>query len=376
MNFLLKEYLQELEYLVNIDSGSWDAEGTAKIADYFKKKFTDIGWSVKKHQFDEAVGPCLEITNGDTQQFDILLIGHMDTVFTKGTAAARPFCIRDNKAYGPGVNDMKASLLSLYYAIKDLDEAGILDKASICVAMNSDEEISSRYSTPWIRTLAKKSRYAIVVEPARIDGTMVNKRRGVGRYYIEFTGVASHTGVSPEKGISAINEMANWTVALHGLTNLAAGTNLNVGVVSGGTTANTVAEKCNIEVDLRISDLAEAERVDNAIRELLANPKTPGIKVSVKGGVTRPPMNPTPEALDLCKAVEKIGKELGVDVIFKATGGASDANTTGALGVPSLDGLGPIGGYAHTANEYLDIESVKPRLELLRGTIEYIVRSR
>jgi glutamate carboxypeptidase len=365
MDFSQEEYLKELEYLVNIDSGSFDPEGTAKIAAYFTEKFRALGWQVTSHQLDTAVGPCLQITNHSTEQFDMLLIGHMDTVFTKGTAEKRPFSIQGNRAYGPGVVDMKASLLSVYYAVKHLDSLGLLEKISVGIAFNSDEELSSKYSRPWLERMGAKSKCALVLEPARADGSMVNTRRGVGRYTIEFKGVPSHSGVAPEKGISAINELAHWIIALHGLTNYEKGTNINVGVVKGGTTPNTVAEDAVASVDLRMKDLDEVAKIEKTIQDLLDNPKTPGIKVTVSGGVTRPPMNPTPAALELCKKVDEIAERLGVDFQWIATGGGSDANITAALGVPSIDGLGPIGSLSHTVEEYLEIDSIEPRLQLL-----------
>lgn len=365
LDFNLDEYVKELEHLVNIDSGSDDPEGTAQIAAYFADKFSQMGWLVKQVNVSEAVGPCLEITNRTAAQFDMLLIGHMDTVFSKGTAKVRPFSISGNRAYGPGVVDMKASLLSVCYAMKQLEANGKLQSASVCIAFNSDEEKSSAYSRPWLEGLAAKSKCALVVEPARADGSMVHTRRGVGRYTIEFKGVASHSGVAPEKGISAINELAHWISGLHAVTNYELGTNVNVGVVNGGTTANTVAENAVALVDLRMKEMSEVTRIENTIKYLLDNPKTPGIKVNIKGGVTRPPMNPSPEALVLCGKVDKIAERLGIDFKWIATGGGSDANITAAMDVPSIDGLGPIGGLSHTVEEYLELDSVEPRLQLL-----------
>ena len=374
MDFSLEEYLKELEHLVNIDSGTYDP-GTEKIAEYFKGKFEALGWMVTARQVNEKVGACLEITNKQAAQFDILLIGHMDTVFAKGTAEERPFSIKEDRAYGPGVVDMKASLLSVYHAVRHLQATGGLGQAAVCIALNSDEEISSKYSRPWLEELAGKSRYALVLEPARGDGSMVNTRRGVGRYQIEFNGVPSHSGVAPEKGVSAINELAHWIQALHGLTDYEKGTNLNVGVVKGGTTANTVAEHASALVDVRMREMNEVVKIEKTIEELLANPRTPGIKVKVSGGVTRPPMNPSPKTLLLCDRVDRLAGELGVEFAWIATGGGSDANLTAALGVPSIDGLGPVGSLSHTVDEYLEIGSVEPRLRLLCAIIKDIAEN-
>ena len=369
IDFSLGEYLHELEHLVNIDSGSRDVAGTTAIGDYFAEKFTALGWTVTRHHLSDEVGPCLQIVNRPAEKFDMLLLGHMDTVFPAGTVAQRPFSIVEDRAYGPGVVDMKASLLSAYFALRHLHNNGLLHDASICLLFNSDEEISSIISRPLIEEAARRSACALVLEPAREDGSMVHTRRGVGRYKFEFQGIPSHSGVAPEKGISAINELAHWTVALHALTDHAAGTSLNVGVIGGGTTANTVAEFARAEMDVRMREMSAVTRVQETIQNLLDNPRTPGIKVTVSGGVTRPPMNPTAESLRLCAIVDDIAARLDIPFRWIATGGGSDANLTAALGVPSIDGLGPVGGLSHTVKEFLDIPSVEPRLNLLAGLI-------
>lgn len=375
--FSLEQYLKELEYLVNFDSGSRIPEGTAKVADYFTEKFEALGWNVRRHTTSEEVGPCLEITNGQTDRYDILLIGHMDTVFPRGTAAARPLRIEGDKAYGPGANDMKASLLSAYYALAALGADGALTGASICLLMNSDEELSSIYSRPLIEKLAQKSDYAIILEPARKGGEMVKQRRGVARYKLHATGIAAHAGVNPQDGSSAINELAHWILALHAKNAWDKGTSVNVGVVSGGTGANTIAPHATGEVDVRFTDPKEVEALEAMMKEMEANPRTKGgAKITVTGGVTRPPMNPSDKTLALCDDITKISQEIGVSFEWIATGGGSDASFTAAFGVPTVDGFGPVGGDAHTENEYLVISTIEPRLQLLQRTIGHILRKR
>lgn len=373
MNFNLTTYLEELKYLVNIDCGSKTPQGTTVVAKFFDKKYKALGWSVNTHQFHEEIGPCLEITNTKTDAYDVLLIGHMDTVFPEGTVNERAFTIKDNKAYGPGVIDMKASLLSVYYALKTLQEENKLQGASICVALNSDEEISSRHSNLWIQELAKKSKYAFILEPARKNGALVNERKGVGRYFIDFKGVEAHAGIEPEKGRSAIVELAHWITELNDLTNYKVGTTVNVGVVSGGTVANVIAGNAYAEVDIRFKYIKEAERIDDAIKELLANTKITGVEVNVKGGVTRPPMTPSKKTMELCKIITNIGKELGIKIEWVATGGGSDANITAAQNVPTIDGLGPIGGGVHGVGEYLEVDSIEQRGDLLIKALEVVL---
>lgn len=370
--FDMNQYLKDLEQLVNQDSGSNFPEGTKKIADFFEEKFLKKGWVVKKHYFDNTIGPCLEIKNSDKNEFDILFIGHMDTVFPVGTAEERPFCIKEDKAYGPGVIDMKSGLLSLYYGMKllNLDEK---NKPSFCIAFNSDEEISSKFSSQWLRDLAKRSKYAFVLEPARKNGALVLERKGLAKYKVEFNGVAAHAGVEPEKGISAINELGHWIVELSKLTNFDIGTTVNVGVVSGGTKSNVVAHKALGEIDVRFKLEEEGRRVESKLRELKENPRVSGIKVDIEKIGYRPPMNPSKKTRKLCKLVNEVGKGLGIDIIWASTGGGSDANSTAAVGTPSIDGLGPVGGGAHGISEYLELNTIEPRIRLLRGIIERII---
>lgn len=375
-NFKIEEFLSELERLVNIDSGSRMPQGTKKIADYFINKFTELGWQVKYQSNGEAVGPCVQFMNKDADHYDVLLLGHMDTVFPAGTVNERPFKICGDKAYGPGVVDMKASLLFAYYALKDLQEAGKLKDAAVCVSFNSDEEISSVYSRPIIEKLAKRSKYALVMEPARKDGEMVNQRRGVARYTLDATGVAAHAGVNPQDGSSAINELAYWILELHKQNNYEMGTSVNVGVIAGGATPNTIADKAKAEVDVRFTDSKEIDKLELFMKDLQKKPVTPGgAQIKVTGGVRRPPMNPTPATLSLCDDITKIAQKIGVEFRWIATGGGSDASFTAMHGVPTVDGVGPVGAHAHTENEYLEINTLLPRLKLTTATIDHVVNN-
>lgn len=377
-DFNQEKFLEELAYLVQIDSGSRMPEGTKRVADYFAQKFTRLGWQVSMHSMEGEVGPCITFTNqSQSDGYDVLLLGHMDTVFPAGTADARPFRIEGDKAYGPGVVDMKASLLFAYYAAEDLQKRGRLTEASVCISFNSDEEISSVYSRKHIEDLAKKSKYALVLEPARKGGEMVNQRRGVARYTLRADGVAAHAGVNPQDGSSAIHELSHWVLALHAKNDFARNVSINVGVITGGTTPNTVAESATAEVDVRFTDPKDAALLEEYMEKLAANPITPGgAHVTVTGGVRRPPMNPTPEILALCEAITALAKDSKVDFDWIATGGGSDASFTAAFGVPTVDGMGPVGAYAHTAQEYVELDTMLPRLKTLTATIDHIVNER
>ncbi|HLS53486.1 MAG TPA: M20 family metallopeptidase [Tissierellaceae bacterium] len=368
-NFVLEQYLDELEELVNIDSGSTYVEGVNKIADIFKEKYENLGFLVKEHNFSKDAGSCLEIRNKDGKDIDILIIGHMDTVFKKGTAAERPFTIKGDRAYGPGVADMKSGLLSTYYSMKLLNKE-VLDKLNICIFHNSDEEISSIYSQEKIKELARKSRYAFVMEPGRSDGSMVTERKGLAKYFIDFHGVAAHAGVEPEKGKSAIHELGNWIVNLVKLNDYESGTSVNIGVVEGGTVPNVVADKAHGQIDIRFKSDNVIDDIEKAMQELKENPLVEGIDIKVERKGYRPPMNPNEDVYKLCRQIEKIGEELGIEIKWTATGGGSDANFTSAEGVPSIDSMGPIGGGAHGVDEYIEIDSIEPRIKLFTRLLE------
>lgn len=362
------KYLSELEEIVNIDSGSKMPKGVEKVCDIFYKKFKDLGLIVNKHYVSDKAGPCLEVRNKDSENIDILILGHMDTVFAEGTAKERPFTIKDNRAYGPGVIDMKSGLLSVYYAIEDLIKEDKLN-ASVCIAFNSDEEISSVYSSSFLEELGRKSNYALILEPARANGAFVANRKGIMKYHIEFNGIASHSGNNHQGGKSAIQELAHWIIKLHELTDYEKGTTVNVGIIKGGSSANVVCPHASCDVDVRVTCIEEAERINACIKELENNILTQGVTVEIDGGLTRPPLNMTEERERLHKIVEKVGDEEGIKVHWEDAGGGTDGNIVAHVGAHVIDAIGPIGGLGHNEKEYLEIDSVEPSNRLLKNLI-------
>lgn len=370
----LSNYLKELEYLVNVDSVSSEATGTARIAGFMTDKYRSLGWQVKAHQFDDTIGPCLEITNQAAEQYEILLLAHMDTVFPLGTAQERPFSIKDGRAYGPGVVDCKAGLLSSFYALAALEKAGKLADKAVCVFLNSDHEgISSKYSRYHSEELAKKSKCTLVMEAARANGDLVHKRKGIGRYSIEITGVGAHAGVDHRKGRNAIEEIAHWVLALQGKTDYTKETTLNVGKISGGTSVSAVPDKAKAELDIRFYDTKEAAVIEQLMQDLSLQPHVTGTTAKVTGGITRPSMVPSAKTEELRQAIDEIGESLQIKFGWTASGGGSDGSFSAAAGTPTIDGLGPVGGGAHSAQEYLEIDTVVPRYELLCEVIAYAV---
>lgn len=376
MAFDLQAYLRDLEYLVNIDSNSKVPEGTKLIADFYAKRYQALGWKVEYHHISDEVGPCLTACNLEAETYDILLLGHIDTALPIGAPKLHPFSIDEQGlAHGPGCGDMKSGGLNCFYAIKELTEEKLLDEVAICVCLNSDEEISSIHSRPLLEKLALKTRYAIALEPARKNGELVYGRRGVGRYTLTATGIAAHSGVNPQDGSSAINELACWIVELHKMNNPAEGTNVNIGKISGGAGANTVAGDAVGYMDIRFTNMEEVLKIEAWMRDKEQHPFTPGgARIKVSGGVTRPPMNPTAETFALCDELSAIGKKIGVDFSWIETGGAGDGSFTAMHGVPTIDGLGPIAGNTHSEREYMVVDSIEPRCRLLKAFVQHIAK--
>ncbi|NGN98657.1 M20 family metallopeptidase [Grimontia sp. S25] len=369
MSFDLNAYLEELRPLINLDCGTLTVEGIEKVADMMATKYEEMGgWHIKRVDCGKA-GSGLEIRNKpENDMIDLMLIGHMDTVFPVGTAAARPMSVDEQRAYGPGVSDMKSGLLNVVYALRSLDKA-VLDKMSICVCMNPDEEIGSLHSETWLKSVAKDARTVLVAEAARADGSLVKARKGMARYKMTFKGKAAHAGNEPQNGRSAISEMAHWILAINAMTNFESGTTLNVGVVNGGAGANIVPEHAEAIVDVRFWDNDEYADVDQKIRTLTETPFIEGVSVELDRQAYKPSMVPSEKTESLMAMVEETGRELGMDITWQAVGGGSDANLTAVLGVPTLDGLGPIGAGFHSDEEYLVLESIAPRIELLKCVI-------
>lgn len=365
----LEKYIDELESLVNVDCGTQTVHGVARVAAVMRELWQQEGWQTELVDLGAAVGPALLATNKpEATQYDVLLVGHLDTVFPRGTVAERPMSRDESRLYGPGVSDMKSGLLNIVWAMRSLPQDQ-LARLSIAVAMNPDEETGSMHSSEWIGELAKRARCVLVCEAARADGSLVKARKGVGGYQLTFDGVAAHAGNEPEKGRSAITAFANGVLAINALTDMARGTTLNVGVVHGGSAANVVAAKVVAEVDVRFWENEEFDRVHQALRSLCERGFLEGVTTTLNLVSHKPAMAASEETQRLMALVERAGLEEGIPVTWQAVGGGSDANHTAALGIPTLDGLGPIGAGFHSADEWLDIASIEPRIRLLKRII-------
>ena len=373
----LPAYLADLEHLVNIDCGSYTPAGVDEVGEWTGRFLEALGGSVEfRPDPNGRYGKTVVATfDGRIGAPRVLLIGHMDTVFDPGTAAARPFRIEDGVAYGPGVTDMKSGLLAGLYAIKALvGELGGVPFERLTFIANPDEEVGSPSSTTHIRAVAPTVDACFVLECARANGDIVSARKGILDTRITIEGRAAHAGVEPEKGRSAILEASRVIRDLHALNGRWPGVTLNVGVIAGGTRPNVVAERCRLEVDVRSTTSEGLDTVEAAIREIAAATEIPDTYADVDVMVGWRPMEKLARSGRLVEHAQTVAARLGFEVRDTATGGASDANTTSGMGVPSLDGLGPVGGADHAPGEYLEIDSIVPRTTLLAGLLLAVAR--
>ncbi len=369
-------YLADLEATVNVDCGTYLPAGVNRVADLMQERFEGTGWNVERRSHagegsSEGLGDVLVATlrGGQPDGRRILLVGHMDTVFPDGTAQERPFKVDGDRAFGPGTSDMKAGLLAGFYGVQALQEVGWDDFGSIHYVCNPDEEIGSPFSGPIIVDLARSTTACFVLECGRENGNIVSARKGVAELSITIEGRAAHAGVEPQKGRSATLQAAHTTIDLHALNGRWPGVTVNVGIIRGGTRPNVVAERCELEVDLRAETQATFDEAAAEIERVAKATVVPDVSVDVQKMSGFPPMEKSERSAGLIRRVKEIAHELGFEVNDQATGGASDANPVAAIGIPTLDGLGPVGGGAHSREEWVDLPSVVPRVSMLAGLI-------
>jgi glutamate carboxypeptidase len=305
-------------------------------------------------------------TRGGGAEKPALILCHYDTVWPVGSLETHPFRIEEGKAYGPGIFDMQSSLILAEFAMRALSALHIGLPRPVTVLVTSDEEIGSPSSRALIEEEALRSAYVLVLESPLPGGVLKTARKGVGDFLVEVTGRAAHAGVEPEKGVNAIHEAAHQVLALQALGNAAEGTTVNVDIIQGGSASNVIPARCLLEVDTRAWTQAEADRVEQAIHSMA--PQLPGAMLTVSGGWNRLPLERKATAA-LYERVKAIGAALGLELGEGSTGGGSDGNFTGALGVPTLDGLGVPGAGAHADHEHIEVDQVAGRGALLAAML-------
>jgi glutamate carboxypeptidase len=357
--------LAHLRELVEVESPSDDKAAVDRAMVLAARWAEPLGATVKRHK-QKKFGDVLELRFGPAKSKHprVLLLGHLDTVWPLGTLAKMPWREASGKIYGPGVLDMKSGVVMALEAIAALQSLK-LDRP-VTLLLNSEEEIGSPISRPITEKIAQQCSAVFVLEPAQVLAYKT-ARKGIGNYKLHVVGVASHSGVDFERGHSAVLEMSRLIQTVSAFTDPERGLTVNVGTVQGGTQSNVVAAECTATVDVRIVKASDGARVDKLFRALRVTDKA--CKLTVTGGINRPPMERKPGTIALYKQARKLAAETGFALEEAATGGGSDGNFTAAIGVPTLDGMGSVGAGAHAVHEHIERAHLLERTALLAGMI-------
>jgi glutamate carboxypeptidase len=374
---IMDAYLEDLKSIVNIDSGTFTKSGVDRVGAYLQERFTDFGFST---HFDRQAqyGDHLIATHSGSNPGGprLLLIGHIDTVFSEGEVARRPFDITQTNgkriATGPGVLDMKSGVLIAMYSLHLLIKAREAAYQRITFICNSDEEVGSPSSRPLVQEMARESDAVLVFEPGRAESTVVSSRRGCGQYRVEVHGLSAHAGVEPQRGRNAILELSYQVQKMQALNGTIPGTTLSVGIIHGGERTNVVPDYACFDMDVRVSDQNGLRALEAAMRQVVSQHKLQGTTITLSGSMLNQPFERNKANERIVQLVKEAGSDLGLNIQDVGSGGASDANTTAAMGIPTMDGLGAGGGLAHNPGEYIELDYLPTRMALVMGLIRRI----
>lgn len=358
-----------LRDVVNMDSGSYDKPGVDAVGERFERFFAEQGLVTRREPM-EGYGDAIHVRLDDrpTNERPVLVLGHRDTVFGKGEAARRPFRIEGGLAYGPGVADMKAGLVMNAFVLAAFRRHGGA-RVPLAGLITSDEEIGSPACRPVIERAAREARAVLNSEPGRPNGNVVTARKGGVFIRMAIEGRPAHSGGNFEKGISAISELAHKILALNALTDMAAGVTLNVGIVRGGEAVNMVAPWAEAEIDLRYVAPPQRAAAMRSIEAIVAASTLPGTRATLEIKGEFLPLNATATSQELFARYQTAARDAGLSVEGEFTGGCADSGFTAAVGCPTICGVGPVGGKAHTPEEYLEVDSLVPRAQAMALTI-------
>lgn len=348
-----------LEELVNIDSNSWNKPGIDAVGTIVREQLEQLGFETEVYA-QECCGNTLVGRRKGNLDMTLALIGHLDTVKYDSTGEQAKFRNDGRFAYGPGVLDMKGCLVGALIALKSLVENSE-DLPNFVFLLVGDEEIGSKAAMPAIEKVAQEADLTIVIEAARANGAIVVERKGIATLDIRAHGRAVHAGIEPALGINAIEELALKIVKLRELNDWPQGVSLTIGKISGGVLRIVVAEFAEMQVDIRFRTMAQAEKLLKDIRAVLNEPEIEGISLEYDLCVGRPPMTRLPGAELMIKKMEEASLALGIPFLTAATGGVGDGNWMTARGVPTIDGVGPVGDRMCTPEEYLEVETLFSR---------------
>jgi glutamate carboxypeptidase len=360
--------IEQLATLVEIESPSDDPASVNRASAQVAQWVKELGGRVKLHRH-KTYGDSLEARFGPRRSANqpVMLLGHLDTVWEKGTLARMPWRVSKERIAGPGVLDMKAGVVMMLTALRMFAESEAM-RQPVIMLLHADEEIGSPASRALTESLAKECSAVYVLEPAQgEEGAYKTARKGVGQYRLEVQGVAAHSGVDFNRGHSAVLELARQIEAISQITDPARGITVNPGVIAGGTRSNVIASEAWVETDVRIARSRDMARVERAFRRL--RPYDKACQLHLTGGLNRPPMERTAGTAELFQRAQKFASEMNVALTEASTGGGSDGNFTSALGVATLDGMGAVGGGAHALDEHCQREHLAPRTALLAAML-------
>lgn len=369
-NEMTEALRQQIIRWVELESPSHEYAALCDMADLILSEVKESPLTVDRIDLGPETGPILHIHNraaGDDRS-GILVLGHYDTVHPIGTLEQNPCRQEDDKLFGPGIYDMKSGVVLALSALKELAHPSNT-QLPIDMLLVPDEESGSHYSRPYTEAFAKKSKYTLVCEPARVEeGRCVTARKGTGNIFVTAHGRPSHAGIHHEKGRNAIEEIAHQVLALEKLTDYERGITVSVGVIKGGTTSNVVPSWCQIKADFRVPNSEMAERLEQQVKQL--SNVNPDIPIKVEFTLNRPAMARTDDTAALLARCQQFAQQAGFELKeAPMTGGASDANFTAALGIPTLDGLGADGNGAHTLKEHILVSTLAQRRQFWLYTL-------
>ena len=363
------DILEGIRTWVFIESPTDFPDGVNRVMDLAEREMLSLGAAIEREPGGEGYADLLTARiPGASEGPGILVLGHLDTVHAVGTLGRElPFRREGDRVYGPGIYDMKGGMYSACYALRQVLRAGSTPKLPVTFMFVPNEEVGSPTTRGRIEAEAKRNHYVLVPEPAK-EGRLVTGRHAIARFRVRVRGRPSHAGSTLARGRSAIREMAEQIIAIEGMTDHEAGVTLSVGIVHGGTFVNVVPIECAAEVLAVLPTPEDIERIGTAMMAL--EPINPDVGVVVEAGPLRPLFAPHAGVMDLYARAEAIAKDIGFSPGHGSFGGGSDGNFTGALGLATLDGLGPCGDGAHTHDEHILYSSLVPRARLLAGLLE------
>ncbi|HEX6479373.1 MAG TPA: M20 family metallopeptidase [Ktedonobacteraceae bacterium] len=376
---VIEPYMDDLKTIVNIDSGTYTKAGIDRVGSYLQERFSALGFSTHVDKQEDYGNHLIATHQGKAQKGPrILLIGHIDTVFSEGEVERRPFSISQQNgkriATGPGVLDMKSGVLIGMYGLHLLIDAREDTYSSVTFLCNSDEEIGSPSSRSIVQELARQSDAVLVFEPGRAEGTIVSSRKGCGQYRVEVHGLSAHAGVEPQKGRNAILELSYQVQKMQALNGTIPGVSVSVGIIRGGERTNVVPDYAYFDMDVRTSDQAGLQALEAAMRKVTTQNMLQGTRITLSGSMLVGPFERSRYNAQLIELAKDAGRELGLKIQDVGSGGASDANTSAAMGIPTLDGLGAGGGLAHNPGEYIELDYLPARIALVAGLVRRIRR--